>query len=258
MRVTISHTVCYNKNVEGILPLTLLQEAVRSLTQSQEHVSYQLKEIVMSKYGHRQHHWFEAVVNKVGGEERAESLLRGELQVVESNVERVPIPWCLDIDDTIRIAFTTNGQIEKNWAGRLERSDISVMNESVRALGSNEFIRSPHMHHEVVILRAASYKQQLNTKQVLSIGEKMRLSRPHHDIACFTIEKLHGIDLVAMGLDSVIFMHAPLMIDGHRSLFAISRPLQAKGSRCVLGMCTGEPDQEWHSRRGFAFMIEWP
>ena len=33
----------------------------------------------MSKYGHRNHDWFEAIVNKLGGEEMAEAFLRGEL-----------------------------------------------------------------------------------------------------------------------------------------------------------------------------------
>lgn len=37
----------------------------------------------MSKYGHRPHNWFEAIVNKMGGEENAEKFLRGELVIPE-------------------------------------------------------------------------------------------------------------------------------------------------------------------------------
>jgi len=37
----------------------------------------------MSKYGHRSHNWFEAIVNKLGGESDAERFLRGELVVSE-------------------------------------------------------------------------------------------------------------------------------------------------------------------------------
>ena len=36
----------------------------------------------MSKYGHRHQNWFEAIVNKLGGEDGAEAFLRGELEVV--------------------------------------------------------------------------------------------------------------------------------------------------------------------------------
>ena len=35
----------------------------------------------MSKYGHRPHNWFEAIVNKLGGEERAEAFLRGDILI---------------------------------------------------------------------------------------------------------------------------------------------------------------------------------
>lgn len=35
----------------------------------------------MSKYGHRPHDWFEAIVNKLGGEEGAEAFLRDELTI---------------------------------------------------------------------------------------------------------------------------------------------------------------------------------
>ncbi len=36
----------------------------------------------MSKYGHRPHNWFEAIVNKLGGEADAERFLRDELVVI--------------------------------------------------------------------------------------------------------------------------------------------------------------------------------
>lgn len=36
----------------------------------------------MSKYGHRPINWFESIVNKMGGEEKAEEYLRGELGLV--------------------------------------------------------------------------------------------------------------------------------------------------------------------------------
>jgi len=44
----------------------------------------------MSKYGHRPHNWFEAIVNKLGGEEAARRYLRNELVLVEAGT--VPQP----------------------------------------------------------------------------------------------------------------------------------------------------------------------
>lgn len=45
----------------------------------------------MSKYGHRPLHWFEAIVNKLGGEERAEAFLRGDL--VLKPADRFHLIW---------------------------------------------------------------------------------------------------------------------------------------------------------------------
>lgn len=42
-----------------------------------------------NKYGHRTYNWFEAIVNKLGGEEAAERFLRGEPTVIEKVVEAV-------------------------------------------------------------------------------------------------------------------------------------------------------------------------
>jgi len=44
-----------------------------------------------NKYGHRSYNWFEAIVNKLGGEEAAEAFLRGELIVRAA--ERVFLTW---------------------------------------------------------------------------------------------------------------------------------------------------------------------
>ena len=59
----------------------------------------------MSKYGHRQHNWFEAIVNKLGGEDCAEALLRGELEVrpVEPKPALAPKPR-LELVYTIEVA----------------------------------------------------------------------------------------------------------------------------------------------------------
>ncbi|MDD2935412.1 MAG: hypothetical protein PHX25_02980, partial [Candidatus Pacebacteria bacterium] len=53
----------------------------------------------MSKYGHRTQNWFEAIVNKIGGEERAEAFLRGELIVREPDRR-----WTIDSDGVIRFS----------------------------------------------------------------------------------------------------------------------------------------------------------
>ena len=48
------------------------------------------RDINMSKYGHKTINWFESVINVVGGEERAEALIRGELMVAEKATGEIP------------------------------------------------------------------------------------------------------------------------------------------------------------------------
>lgn len=59
----------------------------------------------MSKYGHRTINWFEAIVNKLGGEEAAEKLLRGELAVSEP--PKPPILRLISGGESIVIAATS-------------------------------------------------------------------------------------------------------------------------------------------------------
>lgn len=43
----------------------------------------------MSKYGHKTVNWLEAIVNKLGGEEKAEAFLRGEIEIVPKDVAEI-------------------------------------------------------------------------------------------------------------------------------------------------------------------------
>lgn len=56
----------------------------------------------MSKYGHRPHNWFEAIVNMLGGEEAAEKFLRGELVV--SYLEHVESAHTLTVNYDLPLA----------------------------------------------------------------------------------------------------------------------------------------------------------
>ena len=78
----------------------------------------------MSKYGHRTHNWFEAIVNKLGGEERAEAFLRGELEVRVT--ERFFPVWKtvllgtgLRTADDFRLALRNGGHQISPWANDL-------------------------------------------------------------------------------------------------------------------------------------------
>ncbi len=101
----------------------------------------------MSKFGHRPHNWFEAVINKLGGEEAAESFLRGELVVKQ--VEKIFKLWkTIKLGthknaDEIRKSLKTNGHNIGDWAndilGKMEISkteeEVNLVVATVRELG---------------------------------------------------------------------------------------------------------------------------
>ncbi len=211
----------------------------------------------MSKYGHRPGNWFEAIVNKIGGEERADRLLRGELRVVENDPIREPIMWYLDVDDTIRFSFKMEVPVKNDWCTRLGRSGVHVIGDDTKEmLVSKDFTVSPHSHHEILVLRAASYNQPLTTRTIRSIAGKKRLSKPHPNVVCLFAEKLRGVDLKAMGVQSIIFMHTPITIANDPLLFELS--VSKDGFHCELRSRVGTLSQEFNHHRGFAFMLEWP
>ncbi len=80
----------------------------------------------MSKYGHRTGNWLESVINKIGGEDRAEALLRGEWMLVEVNppvvIEEVPLPTALDWRVTYKILGVEPEEYDAKIAG-LEMGD---------------------------------------------------------------------------------------------------------------------------------------
>ena len=64
----------------------------------------------MSKYGHRSHNWFEAIVNKIGGEAAADSFLRNEL-VVRADSDMIVRRVTVDRGRTPQQALDTTGSV---------------------------------------------------------------------------------------------------------------------------------------------------
>ena len=103
----------------------------------------------MSKYGHRTGNWLEAVVNKVGGEEAADALLRGELVVtrpvrVWETWKTVRLGTFKNVDEIYQ-ALKVSGNNINNEEGDIlgkptftvskTEKDVELINVSVEELG---------------------------------------------------------------------------------------------------------------------------
>lgn len=104
----------------------------------------------MSKYGHRSHNWFEAIVNKLGGEESADKFLAGELVVsfparVWKTWRKVKLGTGLKTVDDFRKAIKQAGMKIGDWGNDIlgkpvftvspEEVEVDLINVSVAELG---------------------------------------------------------------------------------------------------------------------------
>ena len=87
----------------------------------------------MAKYGHRPINWFEDIVNRMGGEERAERFRRGELVLVE--LER---KW-YEQEGVITFSVTTNGMTGEQWIAHVEKKGVKLSSYARSILLSPDF-----------------------------------------------------------------------------------------------------------------------
>lgn len=80
----------------------------------------------MSKYGHRPVNWFEAIVNKMGGEEVAEAYLRGEyaLQKVVQSVVTVLSFISASVIPALVKSFSVKAHFKQNLTAKVKVSYV--------------------------------------------------------------------------------------------------------------------------------------
>ncbi|MCR4322763.1 MAG: hypothetical protein NUV61_01615 [Candidatus Azambacteria bacterium] len=206
----------------------------------------------MSKYGHRSHNWFEAIVNKIGGENAADSFLRDELSVSE------PIRSWREEDGVIYFSVTSDGTTGEDWIGRLEGNGFRVGDYAKQVLCSPDF-KPTNGVTEIAVLRGMLFADNERiTKKIRAYAEafktpdKRKLSKPNAEIACLVREKFTDKEIEEMGLWYIVAMHEPLSdSDGDPDLLGASR----YGGGRWLDACYDRPDSRWRRDGGFAFAV---
>ncbi len=202
----------------------------------------------MSKYGHKTHNWFEAIVNKLGGEEGAERFLRGELSVCE------PTRSWREEDGVIYFSVESDGTTGENWIGRLESKSFRVPNYARQVLRSPRFKPTSGVTTKVAVLPGCLFEDNDRiTMQIRAEGALRKLAEPNAEIACLIREKFSDVEIKAMGLIWIAIMHKPISNDSGgdpRLLLA-----NCHGDGCLLSACSGRPDFGWFRDGGFAFAV---
>lgn len=201
----------------------------------------------MSKYGHRNLDWFEAIVNKLGGEKAAERFLRDELSVSE------PTRSWREEDGVIYFSVTSDGTTGEDWIKRLEGNGFRVGDYAKQVLRSPDFKPTNGVTTEVAVLKGMLFEDNDRiTKKIRAEADKRKLSKPNAELACLIREKFTDKEIEAMGLWYIVAMHEPINDSGGGP--GLLYACRDDGGRW-LSACSGRPDDRWNRDDGFAFAV---
>jgi hypothetical protein len=200
----------------------------------------------MSKYGKQNLDWFEAVVNKLGGIEGAESFLRGEV-VLSKPISRWQEENCV-------ITFTlppTDGTTGEQWITRTESKGNRVGDYAKQLLLSKGFKPTTGVIYTVKVLKGELFSDSDRiTSKIRAEAKKRKLQTPNAEMACLIRENFSDEELKEMGLWWIVVMHEPIKdSDGVLKLLLTYR----LGGGQWLDSCDGDPGNVWARVNGFAF-----
>jgi hypothetical protein len=201
----------------------------------------------MSKYGHRTINWFEAIVNKLGGEEAAERFLRDELAI--SEIKRA---WHEE-DGVIYFDVTSDGTTGEQWIARLKEKGYRVGDYASQVLRSSDFVPTTGVTTRIGVIKGEFFADDKRiTKLIRAEADGRDFQKPHAEVACLIREKFTDEEIKAMGLTWIVAMHEPIKdADGHPFLLSASR----FGGGWWLRAYWGSPDFGWGRASGFAFAV---
>ena len=199
-----------------------------------------------SKYGHRPHNWFEAIVNKLGGEVAAERFLRNELTVLG------PTRSWREEDGVIYFSVTSDGTTGEDWIKRLENSRFRIRDKAKQVLRTTAFKPTTGVSTEVAVLKGMLFEDNDRiTKTIRAEADKRKLTTPNAELACLIRQKFTDSEIEAMGLWYIVPMHEPIYdyIGSPRFLNA-----SRDGGRW-LNAYYEKPGCRWSPVSGFAFAV---
>ena len=200
-----------------------------------------------SKYGHRTINWFEAIVNKLGGEEGAERFLRNELVVSE------PARSWREKDGIIYFSVISNGLSGEQEIKHLEKLGHKVGDYAKSVLRSKDYKPSKKgTVHKIAVLKGELFLDESRvTRNIRMEAEKMKMTKPNAEVACLIREKFTNKEIEETGLNWIVIMHEPIKDSGgYLSLLGTS----TRDSFSGLDAYYGIPGSRWGREYGFAFV----
>ena len=205
----------------------------------------------MSKYGHRTHNWFEAIVNKLGGEESADAFLRDEL-VVQKPIRH----WTTASDGTIRFQLTSLGLTGQQWIERLESKGHRLSRCAKDFLNSPDFVscEKGKVYNLAVLPGKLFSDGERTTENIRTDGDRRNMIHGKDlptEIGALIRLNFTNKEIEQMGQNWLTTMREPVKdSDGVPRLLCAHR----LGGESWLHAPWAKPDYRWHRLSGFVFV----
>ena len=199
------------------------------------------------KYGDLNLGQIEAAVNKLGGMERLNKFLRGELVVSE------PIQRWKEHDGVIYLSLVSDGKTGPEWIAYFKSKGLRISNDAKKILLSPDFKPTNGVVYEIAILKGMLFENSERiTKNIRAEAEKRKLLKPNVEIACLIRANFSDEEIEAMGLYWIVTMHEPIKdSDGDPTLLGVIR----NNDGSWLGTYYGNLGSKWNRSSGFAFVV---
>ncbi len=206
---------------------------------------------MMSKYGHRTHNWFEAVVNKLGGEEEAERFLRGDLVAAEKWRMVFSEKWQSN-SDGVHFPLVSDGTTGPEWIKRLENKGYSVDGYAKKLLKLPEFKPTNNMTAEIIVIRSEMFTgAERTTENIRAFAKANNYITPNPEVACLMRERFTDEEMRVMGCPTIAVMH-DFVDDPHMSTKFLY--LDSRNGHVKFGDAWFWPGSVWSDNTSFAFV----
>ncbi|MFC1623561.1 hypothetical protein ACFL05_00360 [Patescibacteria group bacterium] len=206
----------------------------------------------MSKYGNRTLNWFESVINKMGGEERAEAFKRGELVLSKP----VPSRWVEDKNGLIHLPPILGlGLTGPGMEDKLTSEGHSLSDDARSIFHSEHYVpcEKGKVYYPVVVPGKLFSDEKRTTKNVRAKGDSFNLIHGESlptELGTLVCISYTNEEIEAMGLKWLLVIHEPIEdSDGVPRLFGTDWI----DSESWLVAYWDRPDHQCSRGNGFVF-----
>lgn len=173
----------------------------------------------MSKYGHRPVDWFEAIVNKLGGEAAAEEFLRDQFLISKPSDA-----WFVE-KGIVYLGVTSDNTTGEQWMRDRFNDEQMSCSYTPEIIKSDHFVPTSRVTYLVAILTKGIFPKGQYSFTVAEIDAEARkrgFTNATLEVACLVRSKIVSLKtLKSMGVDGgITFMHKPIVYrdrDGTKS-----------------------------------------